>query len=99
MAKWHKVEGTFWTKQDTVKAFCEEHFGPENRSKLTPAGRITNNHGRWELKQGELKFRYEKDLVWFMLKANDLTDPGIEYVSHAFLAGYLRGSRITKLPK
>jgi hypothetical protein len=66
MLKYSTGDLLYWWKATTL---CEAEFGPINQTvtdKIT--GRTTNNHGKWEMQRRKIAFRYEKDLMFFLLK-------------------------------
>lgn len=65
-----------------VRELCINQFGAEHKNTYDPiTRRYTDNHGNWSLSDQKdsrnfrVYFRYEKDLVWFMLQAGHLADP------------------------
>lgn len=70
---WLTDNGTYREKQDEVREFCLKTFGPEYNN-----GSIFDkvfSDGRWRLgSTGLLLFRYEEDLAWFMLQADEFKD-------------------------
>lgn len=77
MAAWHSVEGKYHYKQAEVKLICEQHFGPEHKTKFNPASkRKMDNHGNWRIQfNGTVEFRYAKHASWFLLMCSNLADP------------------------
>lgn len=76
MTEWKEAPGTFFRKAKEVRVVCGKNFGPEHEVKRNrTTGRIRDNHGNWELTQnGTLRFRYEKDLLWFLMIAVEYQD-------------------------
>jgi len=75
---WHyKTKGTYYRHREHVKSFCFENFGKEHikvRNHIT--GKFVDNHGNWKFDfDGKIKFRYEKDLTWFLLQWSEKADP------------------------
>lgn len=83
---WHyQTKQTFTRNYKEVKALCEKLFGPQHKKVTDKISRkIRDNHGNWVFcdwtngtrsDYGIIKFRYQKDLTWFMLQASHLADP------------------------
>lgn len=66
MTTWSLTKETYWNKKSAVYRICTDLFGKEN-------DRI-HDHGRWQMDGGHVAFRYEKDLTWFLLKAENMND-------------------------
>jgi hypothetical protein len=85
MSLHYKTEQRFTCKQVEVKALCELLFGPARKKTHDRlSGKIRDNHGNWVfcdwtngsmIDHGIIKFRYQKDLTWFLLQASHLADP------------------------
>jgi len=72
--QWYKTEGSFYQKEKQIKEFCKKSFGPEHNHK----GMFKHfGKKRWYLWDGDLCFRNEKDLTWFLLSSTELQDKEI----------------------
>lgn len=68
---------TFSIHYNKILALCTEKFGPEHSVTNNPiTNRKIDNHGNWKvvLYSYRVSFRYEKDLMMFLLMASHLTD-------------------------
>ena len=75
MTNWVTAPGTYYQHLKDVRALCSNNFGPEHETKTNPITRkVRDNHGNWEWRAGEIRFRYEKDLAWFLLMASKYQD-------------------------
>ncbi len=74
---WHyKTEGTYIANRIKVMELCEKQFGQEHsRTYNNITQKYKDNHGNWKYVKGQLKFRYQKDMMWFLLQAAGLEDP------------------------
>jgi len=75
MTDWVTAPGTYYQHLEDVRELCSNNFGPEHETKTNPITRkVRDNHGNWEWSFGKIKFRYEKDLAWFLLTASKYQD-------------------------
>lgn len=74
MTTWLTAPGTYHQRYAEVRELCRTNFGPEHKiSHNKGTGAKFDNHGNWSM-NGVLKFRYLKDLSWFMLAGLHLQD-------------------------
>lgn len=74
----YKTNDTFITHRMKVIELCTARFGIEHGVRYNPTTDTQiDNHGNWEtdLYTYRITFRYEKDLIMFLLMASHLADP------------------------
>jgi len=77
MTTWLPAPGTYIGAGVEIRKFCQQAFGAQHiHQKNLLSGKTIDNHGRWRIgMMGEVQFRYEKDLAWFLLSCSHLVDP------------------------
>ena len=73
----YQTKESFMHQRKKVEKLCIERFGKKHEYKYNSiTKRKTDNHGNWEFisYSYQVAFRYEKDLVVFLLAACHLSD-------------------------
>ena len=85
MTDWVTAPGKYYQNMKEVQAWCLANFGPEHETKTNPITRkVRDNHGNWKWKAGEIRFRYEKDLAWFLLMASTYQDQDTRFAPNSW---------------
>ncbi|HET8688526.1 MAG TPA: hypothetical protein VFM18_18085 [Methanosarcina sp.] len=73
----YATTGRYIFNKEKVREICFRNFGKEHKVRRSPSGQKIDNHGNWKYYSGHILFRYEKDLTWFLLAAQEYEDsPG-----------------------
>jgi hypothetical protein len=77
MSLLYVTKESFSKNKVKVRTLCIEYFGEMHEQIVNRVtGRKTDNHGNWEFQlYYKVAFRYEKDLMLFLLMASHLADP------------------------